>query len=348
MVVRVTPAAVRRDEALERSARQLGWSVAVALVVGAVGAVAVAAPGPGSAADGARWLLVMLATASVAAILGLIFGVPRARTDFSAAASERYASNSNLEQISDWLTKLLVGAGLVQVGRVPGWAREAGDYLGAGLAVPNASAFMVSALVYGAGVGFGAAYLWTRLRLRLFLERSDQAAAEASKVDEVVGDLLSAATSAATGESDRTVRDAAQKAVKQRGEMAAALPPVLWVDDNPSNNTALVDALERVRVHVDLAGSTEEGLALAADRDYGVVVTDLGRREGGKYDPDAGLHLLHELRAAGHDVPVFVYSSARAQAREAEAKAAGAALFTSRPTELFSAIVSALTTRRPG
>ncbi|WP_147572903.1 response regulator transcription factor [Cellulomonas massiliensis] len=339
----MTPAAVRRDEALERSARQLGWSVAAALVVGAVGAVAVAAPGPGSAADGFRWLLVMLATASVAAILGLIFGVPRARTDFSAAASERYASNSNLEQISDWLTKLLVGAGLVQLGRVPGLARDVGDYLGADLAVPNASAFMVSAVVYGAGVGFGAAYLWTRLRLRIFLERSDQAAAEASKVDEVADDLRSVAT----GETDKAVRDAAQKAVKQRGEMAAAaLLPVLWVDDNPSNNTSLVDALERVQVHVDLARSTEEALALAASREYGVVITDMGRREGGKFDPDAGLTLLRELRASGQDVPVFVYTSARAQDRQQDALDAGATLVTSRPTELFSATVSALTTGR--
>src|SRR5271166_176498 len=77
--------------------------------------------------EGLRWFLYMIATAVIAVILGLVFGVPRARSEFIAGATERYAANSNLEQISDWLTKLLVGAGLVQLTSVPGRRSRPGD-----------------------------------------------------------------------------------------------------------------------------------------------------------------------------------------------------------------------------
>src|SRR5262245_22255856 len=81
-------------------------------IIGIAGAILVAAGSPGGdVVDGMRWAVYMLATALVAAIAGLVFGVPRARADFAPEASERYEANSNLEQISDWLTKLLVGAG---------------------------------------------------------------------------------------------------------------------------------------------------------------------------------------------------------------------------------------------
>ena len=113
----------------------------------------------------------MVATALVAAITGLVFGVPRARADFQPRDSERYEANSNLEQISDWLTKLLVGAGLVQLTNVPGGLRSLGEFLGEDMSVPNSTAFSASAVVYGAGLGFVAGYLWTRLRLARSLRK---------------------------------------------------------------------------------------------------------------------------------------------------------------------------------
>ncbi len=87
-----------------------------ALGVGVVAALLVAASG-GSWADGFRWILYLLAAATLSGILGLIFGLPRALSDYQPAAAERYKGNSNLEEISDWLTKLLVGVGLVQLPR---------------------------------------------------------------------------------------------------------------------------------------------------------------------------------------------------------------------------------------
>src|SRR6266511_1517993 len=71
----------------------------------------------------------MLAAAAVAigSLLGFLFGIPRSMQEPRPLASSQppgttdergvYGVNTNLEQISDWLTKILVGVGLIQLGR---------------------------------------------------------------------------------------------------------------------------------------------------------------------------------------------------------------------------------------
>ena len=94
----------------------------VSVVVGAVVAIVLAATAGGGPywSDGFQLIVYMVAAVMVASVLGLIFGVPRAREDSGAPTTERFLANSNLEQISDWLTKVLVGAGLVQLGALAG------------------------------------------------------------------------------------------------------------------------------------------------------------------------------------------------------------------------------------
>jgi len=47
--------------------------------------------------------------------------VPRSLQEVpSANGQPGYSGNTNLEQISDWLTKILVGVGLTQLREIPG------------------------------------------------------------------------------------------------------------------------------------------------------------------------------------------------------------------------------------
>jgi CheY-like chemotaxis protein len=123
-------------------------------------------------------------------------------------------------------------------------------------------------------------------------------------------------------------------------------PLVLWVDDRPDG-----DAFEMARLHDDgvellQARSTDEALdVLALRRGVQAVITDLGRTEGGEYRPHAGLALLRRLREDGLELPVLVYTSRRGVERErADALAAGAAVVTASPVELFASLRSALAT----
>lgn len=328
------------------SMRAVYLATLAALAGGSLAALMVALLStPSSWSDGFRWVVYMLAAASVSVIFGLIFGVPRARADFSAEASERYASNSNLEQISDWLTKLLVGAGLVELKSLPGLAQSAGDSLGAGMAVPNAAAFSVAALVYGAGVGFTSAYLWTRLHLRLLLERSDASAAEASRQrDRIMGALRKAQNPATPPELDVDIKQAADRAIAStKSTDGAHLPPILWVDDNPSNNAAIVQALTDLNIRVDLALSTTEALERMKLTRYGLVISDLGRREGGEQNEAAGLDLIRAIRESDPQTPITIYAGWRGMRNRDDLLAAGATVVTSTPSVVFSEAVRVVT-----
>jgi len=123
------------------------------------------------------------------ALLGFLFGIPRAlqRSDAPATPEERketarreaqYGVNTNLEQISDWLTKILVGVGLTQIGNLWGaaetTAKTFAPALGGG---PGGTALTIGILFYFPIAGFLFGYLWTRLFLARALARADRSAA---------------------------------------------------------------------------------------------------------------------------------------------------------------------------
>jgi len=117
-------------------------------------------------------------------LLGFLFGVPRSATaqgrqpttdthgdsktiDGDANGDgNRYRPNTNLEEVSDWLTKILVGVGLTQLVRAPEKAVAFGNYFGPSLGgVAVGEPFALCVLVYFSVAGFLVAYLWTRLYL---------------------------------------------------------------------------------------------------------------------------------------------------------------------------------------
>jgi CheY-like chemotaxis protein len=147
--------------------------------------------------------------------------------------------------------------------------------------------------------------------------------------------------------TDLQTQMAAQLAEKGPARVGAAevqplegRPTVLWVDDHPEGNALEIAKLRDDGVEVLQARSTSEAMdVLTLRRGVQVVITDVGRSEGGEYRPHAGMALLRQLREAGFELPVLVYTSPRGVARDREdALAAGAARVTASPTELFAAL----------
>jgi hypothetical protein len=134
---------------------------------------------------------VILAGASlmVGTFLGFLFGLPRTLDRPASKAS--LATNTNLDQISDWLTKILVGLGLVQLGRVTSGISHLAEVASPGLGeAPGAETFAVGLLVYSAVNGFLLGYLWTRI---VVSGRLKEAADELTRAaDEVLHDSLPA------------------------------------------------------------------------------------------------------------------------------------------------------------
>jgi hypothetical protein len=138
-------------------------------------------------------LLLAGAAAVSGGVLGFLFGIPRtlqqdgpgpggegtAGLADGGAATPRinYRANTNLEQISDWLTKILVGVGLTQIGEIRSGLSSLTAFAAQGLgAQAHSQVFAFALLSYSTVLGFLFGYLWTRLFLAGALRVADQAA----------------------------------------------------------------------------------------------------------------------------------------------------------------------------
>jgi hypothetical protein len=270
---------------------------------------------------GAVGLAIVAAAVAGGGIVGFIFGIPRllqdarpappASTTGASLGAESskdqmapYAGNTSLEQISDWLTKILVGVGLTQLANLPTGLTAMGTFLAPGLGnLPGASIFAICVVVFAILIGFFLSYLWTRLNLAsLFVEsdaRAREAAAEHRGFERGEMQTLEATTTAAAvGNEARGTRDA---------KGAPRIINALWVDDRPANNVIEMQSMEKLLgVKFVTKISTEDALEeLTAHPDeFAFVITDMSRPG----DPRAGYTLLDEMRARGITAPVIIYS----------------------------------------
>lgn len=145
-------------------------------------------------------LLWAAAAAATGFIVGFIFGFPRtiaqpllpntsatnpaapvARASADAAQSARTSRlyvNTNLEQVSDWITKTIVAIGLVQLRELPRRFGQLAAYAGMALGKPytGASANETAAALIGyfLVLGFLAGYLLTRMFFQAAFSRGDE------------------------------------------------------------------------------------------------------------------------------------------------------------------------------
>jgi hypothetical protein len=120
-------------------------------------------------------VLTSAAALVVGALLGFLFALPRYREDESPGQpirSSRLTVNANLEQISDWLTKILVGIGLIELGKIGPALGNLVTHLG--LAFGGSSTARTTAgaaLAFYSVMGFLMGYLLTRTLLTQILDQ---------------------------------------------------------------------------------------------------------------------------------------------------------------------------------
>jgi len=144
-------------------------------------------------------------------LLGFIFGVPKVQTadpSSPGAKAPPLKVNTNLEDISDWLTKILVGATLTQLVKIPEGISKAAHFMSAGDTNSSADSFNAAVLVYFLALGFLAGYLMTRMFFAVAFARADGAPDGWSQI---LGPLANApvALGDGGGAKDPTVQTAA-------------------------------------------------------------------------------------------------------------------------------------------
>lgn len=180
-------------ELVRDDVRRVLWSGLAAATAGLVAAVAFGVLLGGTAWAGAMvWGLASLAGGFG---MGFLFGIPRsgrresadARDDANGAGDslencgdggvQMQRPNTNLEQISDWVTKILVGLGLVELRNMPDrvWAlaKLAADTMCGPHCSGQAASFALAVMVYFAVAGFIFGYLLTRTYLPGAFDRAE-------------------------------------------------------------------------------------------------------------------------------------------------------------------------------
>lgn len=149
---------------------------------------------------GKRWIVfgtamaIAGAAALVGGVVGFLFGIPLTSKQRTATASgSQYETNTNLEQVSDWLTKIIGGVGLVQLGRaLPALTRLAkslNDPLGG---TPYGGAFGLGLTIFYALLGFLFLYLWSRTDFTSELQQlTGVIQTQLDKVESTVSNALS-------------------------------------------------------------------------------------------------------------------------------------------------------------
>jgi hypothetical protein len=120
--------------------------------------------------------MVSMAAVAIGALFGFLFGVPRTRIAHHEATITPHSKlpNTNLEQISDWLTKVLVGATLTQMAKIPGAAREVFGSVGDSLGVGDSGVIFAGAtILFGLTAGFILGWLATRTWVGRMLTAAD-------------------------------------------------------------------------------------------------------------------------------------------------------------------------------
>jgi hypothetical protein len=122
---------------------------------------------------------VMAALAAMAAggFLGFLFAIPRAQPADQGLAGEakeaegKLVINTNLEQVSDWLTKIIVGVTLVELGKIlPALGRLVEALAAIYGSAPGATVMAATILIFYSITGFFDGYVGTRSLVTVLLE----------------------------------------------------------------------------------------------------------------------------------------------------------------------------------
>jgi CheY-like chemotaxis protein len=313
-----------------------------------------------------------MACLACGAIIGFLFGIPRVlQGDVARVPAEQPGSvqnetasnpqvtyqqqvNTNLEQISDWLTKIIVGIGLIELRRLPELLNRSSTFIGQGLgAAPGSQSLAAAIIIYFGLIGFLNSYMITRIYLAGAFKRADTGAdrilnvggntlklAEAAEQQgNLIGDLLERVSGL---QANPTAADDTLPATASNKAMAGKqlkVHSILWVDDNPKNNSYVIESLGKRGITVVTSLSTTEALSKLGHQKFDRIISDMGRKEGASYNETAGIDLIKKVRETDPDTPIIVHCSTQAAAKyRSVALEAGANEVTPSPSFLLTAL----------
>ena len=132
--------------------------------------------------------------------------------------------------------------------------------------------------------------------------------------------------------------DVVAEVVTPRAIRRASRSTLIWVDDNPNNNSYERQALEALGINFVLAISTDEALKKISRQRFDAIISDMGRPP----DSRAGYTLLDKLRSTGDQTPFIIYAGSTDPEHIVESRRHGAIGCTNNANELFEIVLFTL------
>ncbi len=138
-------------------------------------------------------LMIALSSHVIGWLIGFLFGIPRTVNDVSENKNShneiKYRINTNLESISDWLTKIIIGVGISQFNNIKNYLMDISNYFSMSMKINNLNPLITTVIIYFSIIGFFSGYFSTRLilsgalieadnKLQMFVEKRNNNDAE--------------------------------------------------------------------------------------------------------------------------------------------------------------------------
>jgi hypothetical protein len=187
-------------------------------------------------------------------LVGFLFGIPRVlqgdgSRNSAPGSGGNYEQrvNTNLEQISDWLTKIIVGLGLVQLRTVPDHLYKAAQWMARSF-TPNftpekaaseaAVSFAGAFIIFFSILGFLGGYLTTRLFIAGAFGRADRGPILVESAKSVADPTGSAPDDKANAEKLRSFwKPSGAENTENRGKL------IRWLQSKARSDVPLADLI---------------------------------------------------------------------------------------------------------
>lgn len=159
----------------------------------------------GALSEAITSLMWAFACMAVGTLLGFTFGIPKTpksyqrkntkeldtlqQSSFEGGEGLTHQVNTNFEEISDWLTKIIVGVGLIEIRNIGSSLHSLAEELGSALSsgdIRDHVMFAQALIIYFSVLGFLFGYLYTRLKLGPEISEADKSIMDISgKLDKL-------------------------------------------------------------------------------------------------------------------------------------------------------------------
>lgn len=193
-------------------------------------------------------LIVCISFCVVGGFFGFIFGMPKYVKSDSKKSDVKWDENTNLQEISDWATKIIVGIGLIQARSIARYVDSFSNKLSIDIGVSHE---ILDVIICGFFVvGFFSSYFWARLEFSNMINGGYQKQLDEMKNYSIVKEQVQEAFNAL---SDKTVSKESKHSYipeldKLRKEHINATHRFLWIirarfADEVENNPILAIAI---------------------------------------------------------------------------------------------------------